>query len=106
MNALFGRLKETQKRIKALLKQPNFFQQVLEKIGGKYPLADANQKDCIYPLDLRNSLSTQQWSQVFLDVAGQFEEKEDQTAFTEAFLHPPTIFSSNSGDGRSTQRDA
>lgn len=85
---LFNQLKQAQKRVQKLLKQSDFLETVLEKIVSEKPLVSTSKDAVSYSSAFCNPLDAQQWKQLILNVAQQFKEKEDQSAFIQAFLHP------------------
>jgi len=74
----FNQLSQIQKKTQVLLKKPHVLEEVLEKIGIEKPTAipGGSKKKVV------------QWEYLLSKVASRFDEKEEQTAFKEAFEHP------------------
>jgi peptidylprolyl isomerase len=88
----FSHLLRVQKQIQALLKKPDFLEQVLEKIGGKKPTISCDKptfSSTSFSL-FRSYIHTRTWIPILQEVARRFESKEEQLAFFEAFCHPST----------------
>ncbi len=84
---LIEELQHTQQRIKALLENPDFLEQILEKIGGKKPIITCDRPALFTPPMLSNC-NIEEWSPILRSVASHFESKVERSAFIKAFRHP------------------
>jgi FKBP-type peptidyl-prolyl cis-trans isomerase len=88
---LFDSLLRTQKKIQALLREPDFLEIVLEKVGGEKPSVTcdrASSSRC--NVLFQTSTDVQKWINVLRSVSQRFQSQEEQAAFFNAFMHPST----------------
>lgn len=84
--SFFESLKRSQKEAQTLLKQEDFLEQVLAKIGGKKPRITC-EKAPSSPLQLsffKGRIDAHMWNSIFNEVAHRFEDEERQLAFFES----------------------
>lgn|GEM_PF-1218496 len=84
----FIQLQQIQKELQMLLKSPDFFRQVLEKIGGNRPHMMMDPHLFAKPPHLLNRLDKTDWIQILSSVIDRFKEEKEKTAFIQAFCCP------------------
>ena len=91
----FKHLQQVQKQVQTLLQKPDFFEQVLEKIGGEKPLITCDKPAVFCPLlFFSENADVKKWVRILKSAMNHFEDKERKLAFIEAFSHPSASFRS------------
>lgn len=91
-HGLFEKLKKAQKSSQTLLMEPSFLERFLEKVEGKKPIITCDSvsvKGAPFAL-LQNIVTTQQWVQVFQNIAKRLNDPNHYASFVTAFKTPST----------------